>query len=230
MKYIHPSKCARLNFATIYRACGAIAIVGIAMGVSLPARAQFTVAWDNGGYFHFPVSAVVPANPPDGKTTSGQEFDLTGTVTNTSGQTVYVNSLTFWSLTQSNGQGLTFQNGAYIAGPYSNPGFSFWAYNPLGIAAGESYTGVISSVFTDSSTPQGLYNRDYLGGLEHAGTIDFAVYSDPGHTSYIGTYSSSNIAIQIGNITTTPEPGAMATMGLGLLGTAGWVMRRRRRG
>ncbi len=229
MKRINHRKCATINTAAKHRLGLALVIAWISLTVGLPAHAQFTVAWDNGGFFHFPVSAVIPADPPDGKSTSGQEFDITGTVTNTSGQTLYVNGLSFWSLTQANGQQLTFQNGAYIAGPYDNPDFTFWAYNPLGIAAGESYTGIISRIFTDSSTPQGLYNRDYLGGTEHAGTIDMYTYSDPAHNNLFGVSSSSNIAIQIGDITTTPEPGSAATMAIGLVGTAGWVVRRRRR-
>ncbi len=204
----------------MYKTCqviGALATIGLAF-LGSKSSAQLNIIWDSGGHFAFPVSTVTPPAIPDGQSTSGQRLDLTGTITNTSTDTLYVSTYTVYGINRGDGQGLDFQNNHYVSGPYAAGLVSELFNTNEAIAPGATLSGILSSIFIDSSTAQGLYDRDYSLAYTYAGVTELTLYSDSAPTTYVGIVDSPNISIQIGAVS-TPEPSALSAC-LCLIGTA----------
>ena len=194
---------------SIRNLCTALAVVLLSITITR-ANAQFSLVWDNGGHFAFPASTLTPANPPDGLMASGERHDITGTLTNTSGQTLYVSSATWYGLQTADGIYLDYENNTYSAGTYPGDELSF-LLNAEGIAPGASFRGALSAIYIDSSTAMGLYDRsgDDQTQFANAGILTIQAYTDPAKTIAVDNFRSSNISIQIvSGRNSTPEPGA----------------------
>ncbi|MBC8102300.1 MAG: PEP-CTERM sorting domain-containing protein [Cytophagales bacterium] len=208
----------------------AVAVIALAV-TAAPAHAQFSFTWDNGGIFSFPASTIQPPDPPTGRDEDAQPYFLTGTVTNTSGQTLFGSDLSSRFAYTAGNSPLLFQNGAFFAGPYTTREFQDFAFlDPAGIAPGASFTGNILRVVVDASTVNGIYDQDstQTPGVGPRVTLDYRNAAG----TLTGNFSSPNVTIIIGG-NVTPGPGTAApepgTLALALLGIAGGVARRRRR-
>lgn len=146
----------------VARAFAALSLFAFA----LPAHAQFTITFDNGGDFVFPASTLPP--DPNGTASVFETLNITGTVINTSGQTIVFDGSdmddpdTIFSrfAYRQDTQVLRYSNDTQFGGPFASDPFAAFLFQNGGIAAGSSFTGVLQTARVDSSTAAGVYNRD----------------------------------------------------------------------